>query len=381
MGRPGISLTLSAAAAVRATSSGSATGASSTSHTPSPVPSRASAAACSASRDLPIPPGPAIVTSRDPPDTSARNSASSATRPTKLVACDGRLWRQRRVVERTQHAEPLGQARSGHLKDPLGAAQVPQPLLAQVLELDPAGQPVGQQRVRSRRHQDLAAMADVKQPGGPVHHRTDIVAVALRADTRMQRHAHPDRQAGRPRLGTGSPLDGHRRAKRGNRVGEHRAMCLAHRLEDLAAGRLDLLADNAVMAGRRRRHGIAVGLPQQDAALDIGKQQRHQTSGNPHLPIVTPQPRLAQPRPRPEHALRRVGARSPRLRQSLSVTLVIGIASRPPFDPARALIPPSGQQAAYARHSQRSRRQLTCAPTWPNSGRDHTTPSGPSPAR
>ena len=77
----------------QATSSGSATGASSASHTPSPVPSRASAAACSASRDLPIPPGPAIVTSRDPPAISARSSASSATRPTKLVAWDGRLWR------------------------------------------------------------------------------------------------------------------------------------------------------------------------------------------------------------------------------------------------------------------------------------------------
>ena len=93
MGRPGASRTPSAAAAVRVTRSGSVTGASSTSHTPSPVPSRASAATCNASRDLPIPPGPAIVTNRDPPDTSARNSASSAARPTKLVACDGRLWR------------------------------------------------------------------------------------------------------------------------------------------------------------------------------------------------------------------------------------------------------------------------------------------------
>jgi hypothetical protein len=48
-------------------------------------------------------------------------------------------------------------------------------------------------------------------------------------------------------------------------------MCLAYRLEDAAAARLDLLADNPVMAGRRRGHGIAVILPQPDAALDIGK--------------------------------------------------------------------------------------------------------------
>jgi hypothetical protein len=91
MGRPGSSRTWSTAATVRATISGSATGASSASHTPSPSPSSSSAATCNASRDLPIPPGPAIVTSLDPPDTSDRSSASSAARPTKLVACDGRL--------------------------------------------------------------------------------------------------------------------------------------------------------------------------------------------------------------------------------------------------------------------------------------------------
>jgi hypothetical protein len=50
-------------------------------------------------------------------------------------------------------------------------------------------------------------------------------------------------------------------------------MRLAYRLEDVAAGRLDLLADDAVMAGRRRR-GIAAGLPPPDAALDVGEQQR-----------------------------------------------------------------------------------------------------------
>jgi hypothetical protein len=59
---------------------------------------------------------------------------------------------QRRIVKRAQHAEPVGQARSGHLKDPLGAPQVLQALLAQVPEPDPAGQPVGEQRVRRRCH-------------------------------------------------------------------------------------------------------------------------------------------------------------------------------------------------------------------------------------
>ena len=281
---------------MRATSSGSATGASSTSQTPSPAPSSTSAATCNASRDLPIPPGPVIVTSRDPPDTSDRSSASSAARPTKLVACEGRLWRSAGSSSERNGAEPPGQARPGHLEDPLGAAQVLQPVLAQIPQPDPAGQPAGQQLARRPGHQDLTAMAGGQQPGGPVHHRTEIVAVALHAGPRMQRHPHPDRRAGRPRLGTDRPLDGHRRRQRGGRVGEHRAKRLAHRLEHLTARALDLLADNAVMAGRRLRHRLAVGLPQPDAALDVGEQQRHRARREPHPPIVHPR---IPPRPAP----------------------------------------------------------------------------------
>ena len=50
-------------------------------------------------------------------------------------------------------------------------------------------------------------------------------------------------------------------------------MRVAYRVEDLAAARLDLLTDNAVMAGGRHRHGVAVGLPQPAAALDIAEKQ------------------------------------------------------------------------------------------------------------
>jgi hypothetical protein len=50
-------------------------------------------------------------------------------------------------------------------------------------------------------------------------------------------------------------------------------MRVAHRVENLAAAPLDLLTDNAVMAGGRHRHGVAVGLPQPDAALDLTEKQ------------------------------------------------------------------------------------------------------------
>ena len=48
---------------------------------------------------------------------------------------------QCRVLQRVQQAELLGQARPGHLEDPLSATQILQMVLAQILKPDPAGQP------------------------------------------------------------------------------------------------------------------------------------------------------------------------------------------------------------------------------------------------
>ena len=118
---------------------------------------------------------------------------------------------------------------------------------------------------------EVEMMADVKQAGGPVDDRTDVVAVALGTGATMQGDAYPDGRAWYPGLSGDSALDGHRRQERGNRVGEHRSMRVGDRLEDDAAARLDPLADNVVVAGRRGRHGIAVGLPQPETALDIGE--------------------------------------------------------------------------------------------------------------
>ena len=54
-------------------------------------------------------------------------------------------------------------------------------------------------------------------------------------------------------------------------VGDHRTNRLAHRPDHLTAGGRDLPADDAVIAGRRPGHGLAIGLPQPDAALDVGE--------------------------------------------------------------------------------------------------------------
>ena len=228
-------------------------------------------------RDQPTPPG-----HQRPQLSQLAGPAHETSRLRRQVMA------QRRVIQRPQRAEPPGQARPGHLEHLLRAAQVLQAVLAQIRQPDPAGQPPGQQLKRRPGHQDLTAMPGRQEPGGPVHHRTEIITVALRAGARMQRHPHPDRQPRRPRFSADSPLDGHRARQRGGRISEHRTKRLADRLEDPTARTLDLLADHAVMAGRRLSHRLAIGLPQPDAALDIGEQQHHRARGKPHPLIVPP---------------------------------------------------------------------------------------------
>jgi hypothetical protein len=90
-GRPGSSLIIMACATACGTRAGSETGASSTHQTPSPNSDASREATASASRVLPLPPGPVRVSSRTFPVRSSSSSATSRSRPTKLVNCSGIL--------------------------------------------------------------------------------------------------------------------------------------------------------------------------------------------------------------------------------------------------------------------------------------------------
>ncbi len=90
MGRVPPSVTPSAVAIRGATSIGSRIGSSGTKKTPSGKSSAARAASWSDSRVLPVPPGPVRVSSRVVASSPAASS-SSASRPTKVVSCTGRL--------------------------------------------------------------------------------------------------------------------------------------------------------------------------------------------------------------------------------------------------------------------------------------------------
>ncbi len=82
-----------------ATSAGSVTGSRATKNAPSGYSSATSAATWRLSRVLPVPPGPVSVSRRERPRRS-RASATSRSRPTKVVSCVGRLLGVRSRVRR-----------------------------------------------------------------------------------------------------------------------------------------------------------------------------------------------------------------------------------------------------------------------------------------
>ena len=167
-GRPGWAASRSACEMAAGTASSSVTAASSTSHTPSPDPSSSSAATCSPSRVLPHPPAPVKVTRRaglhQRPDLGHLPVPADERRQ-----LGGQIVRQRRVAQRAQRREPRGQARRLQLEDPLRAAQVLQPVDAQIGQRRARRQPVPHQHRRRLRHQHLPPVGDRGHPGGPVH--------------------------------------------------------------------------------------------------------------------------------------------------------------------------------------------------------------------
>ena len=88
-------------------------------------------------------------------DALCRRGSSSASRPTNVVSCDGRLVGKR--VERTQRREVVGEAVGHDLVHAFGPREVAQPVLAQVAQRDRAL--VAQHRGRRVGDQDLAAVA------------------------------------------------------------------------------------------------------------------------------------------------------------------------------------------------------------------------------
>ena len=116
-------------------------------------------------------------------------------------------------------------------------------------------------------------MAHREEPGEAVEGRAEVVAVARLDASRVHRHPHPDRDARRPRLFGERALRRDRRVQGGVAMLEPREEAVAHRLEHLAARRLDRAAQDRVMTNQRRGHRFGLPFPKAGAALDVAGEE------------------------------------------------------------------------------------------------------------
>jgi hypothetical protein len=151
------------------------------------------------------------------------------------------------------------------LPDKHGAAQVPQAMLAQIAKHQ-AGHELG----RHPRDQHLPAVAGGHEPGGAVHRRAEVVAVALVDLAGVDPHPHADAvHVGQGRLGRfgrrhrvgGSPERGREPVPAGG--------------EDVPAVGLDRSSQKPVVLGHGESHRVRVFLPPPGRPLHVGEQERH----------------------------------------------------------------------------------------------------------
>ena len=203
------------------------------------------------SRVLPVPPVPMSVTSRWRP-MSVATSASSFSRPTKLVSWTGRF--DRRVLSERSGGNATVEVVDDDLVDLLGPVDVAEAVRAEVHELDRRREPITGEDGRDRGADDLAAVRDGEDPRHAIERRDR--SSPRRAPRRRPRGAPSGRAAGRSRPRSHRAAPAGRRSQRRwrRRVGEDRQHPVAGRLDHGAAMRVDARAQEPIVLGERRAH-------------------------------------------------------------------------------------------------------------------------------
>ena len=233
------------------TSCGSNTGARSTNQAPSRVCPAVLAATSIASRVFPDPPAPVKVTRRAPP-SSAASSASSRSRPTKLVSWSSRLWR-RASTDRSR-GNSRGRSGCSSWKRRSGRSTSRSRCTPEIPQARPRREVLARQFAHGRGHQDLAAVRE-RADRGAADHGDPAAALGLHLSG-VQRDPQPAWRS----------LDFERARQRVRGAREHRA------------GRA-FLASLLVRRPAARRHGRGdqllppPGMPR--AVLDVGEHDRH----------------------------------------------------------------------------------------------------------
>ena len=185
------------------TRSGSLMASSGTNQTPSGKTPAALRASSTARLVLPVPPAPRRVTRRLSA-SSRSSSASSRSRPTKLVIRGGKVGRL--DVDGPDRWEVRGQTVDRQLVQPIRLDEPAQAVFTEVDEGDTLGQRAARERHRRLRQEDLATVGRRRHPGGAVDVAADVVVATGDAFAGVETHPHADDRVRRPGLGSQRPL-------------------------------------------------------------------------------------------------------------------------------------------------------------------------------
>ena len=167
------------------------------------------------------------------------------------------------------------QARRAQLEDPLRAAQVLQPVAAQISQRCARRQPVPHQRSRRLRHQHLPPVRGRGHPGGPMHLQAHQPGSRPRRLPAMDAHPHPHPLPARPRMSRDGLLHLQHRRQAPPRRGEHREERIPLRVHLAAVVRGQRRPDQRMMTGQHLRVIVVPQAPQQRRrALNVSEQER-----------------------------------------------------------------------------------------------------------
>ena len=193
---------------------------------------------------MPVPPGPVSVSNLV---VASRRVASATSRalPTKLVIWVGRLFGA--GVERAERREGRRQAVDDRLVDAFRLSKILEAMPAEIAQLHARRQSLFDEGASGLGEQDLPAVSDSGDPGGPMDVQADVRSVADEALARMQSHPYMHGRPARP-LVTGQGAlrrNGRRQSRRS--AGERSEERVALRSDGYSTRILDRTPEQAVV--------------------------------------------------------------------------------------------------------------------------------------
>ncbi len=187
---------------------------------------------------------------------------------------------RRHRAERAQRRELVAEIGMYELPDPLGPAEILQPMQPKITELGPFGQRINHQIACGVGDERLPTVPNRPHARAPDDRRAEVVAGVAQADlARVERHAHTHLPTGGPRFLRERALNVERRGHRIRRPREGANHAVAFTLLDRAHASVQRHGgfEQLVVTGYRVRRLVGTRLPELRRALDVGEQERHRS--------------------------------------------------------------------------------------------------------